>query len=165
MGASLGGGDDDEGIVAINITPFVDIILVVLIIFMVTTTTIVNRSIKMTLPEAATGESVDQKETISLAIQMDAQRQLSLDGEPITWEALRARVRAEKARSTETDSEVMCLIGADTAVPHGEVVKIIDLVRQEGIAKFAINIDPQPLPPEAAGAAGPSSAAPSGPPG
>ena len=56
MAAKLG-GDDDEGIVDINITPFVDIILVVLIIFMVTATYIVEESIKVNLPEAATGEA------------------------------------------------------------------------------------------------------------
>ncbi len=152
MGASLG-GDDDDAIVNINITPFVDIILVVLIIFMVTTSTIVKRSIKMELPEAATGESVDQ--TTSLAIQMDASRQLTLDGEPIDWARLRDTVRSERKRTKDAGTDLICLIGADKSVPHGEVVKIIDLVRQEGVAKFAINIDPAPLPPEAPGAVDP----------
>ena len=77
MAAKLG-GDDDEGIVDINITPFVDIILVVLIIFMVTATYIVEESIKVNLPEAATGEAT---EDISLAISMDAAKQMYLDGE------------------------------------------------------------------------------------
>ena len=53
------GGDDDEGIVDINITPFVDIILVVLIIFMVTATYIVEESIKVNLPVVATGEATE----------------------------------------------------------------------------------------------------------
>ena len=56
MGSKLGGSADDDVIADINITPFVDIILVVLIIFMVTATTIVNSSIKVNLPEAATGD-------------------------------------------------------------------------------------------------------------
>ena len=139
MGASLG-GDDDDAIVNINITPFVDIILVVLIIFMVTTTTIVKQSIKVELPEAATGESTG--ETTSLAIQMQSDRTLTLDGDVITWDGLRSRVRAERQRTKADNSDLICLIGADKAVPHGEVVKIIDLVRQEGVAKFAINIEP-----------------------
>jgi len=146
MGASLG-GDDEDAIVDINITPFVDIILVVLIIFMVTTTTIVERSIKVELPEASTGESVEQD--TSIAIQMLADRSLTLDGAPITWEKLRAYVRSERARTKAAGTELICLIGADTVVPHGEVVKIIDLVRQEGVVKFAININPVPRPDEA----------------
>ncbi len=146
MGASLG-GEDDDAIVNINITPFVDIILVVLIIFMVTTTTIVERSIKVELPDAATGEAVSKD--VSIAIQMLADRTLTLDGAPVTWEGLRAYVRSERARTQTEGGELICLIGADKAVPHGEVVQIIDLVRQEGVVKFAINIQPVPRPDEA----------------
>ena len=146
MGASLG-GDDDDAIVSINITPFVDIILVVLIIFMVTTTTIVERSIKVELPEASTGESVNKD--VSVAIQMLADRSLTLDGAPITWDNLRAFIRSERAKTKADGAELICLIGADKVVPHGEVVQIIDLVRQEGVTKFAININPVPRPDEA----------------
>ena len=139
MAAKLSGGDEDA-IVDINITPFVDIILVVLIIFMVTATAIVKQSIKVNLPEAATGESTEDS---SLAIMLDAQGQLTLDGEPITEEALRTFIQAEKKAAEANGSNLVCLIGADHSVSHGEVVKVIDLVKQEGVAKFAINIDPQ----------------------
>ena len=78
MAAKLG-GDDNDAIVDINITPFVDIILVVLIIFMVTAVDIVKQSIKVNLPEASTGESTEDS---SLAITMDKDKQLMLNGEP-----------------------------------------------------------------------------------
>ena len=148
MGASLGGGDDDEGIVGINITPFVDIILVVLIIFMVTTSYIGKKSIKFELPEAATGEAVSADQT--LAIQLDAAGALSVEDEPSSLDGLRSRVRNAKAEATPAGGSVICLIGADKATAHGKVVEVIDLVRQEGVAKFAINIDPVAPPPAAA---------------
>ena len=144
MASRLGGGDDDA-ITDINITPFVDIILVVLIIFMVTTTYIVKQGIKVNLPDAATGEAT---ESTSLGVSLATDGTLYLDGEPITEEALRARIREEHAKK----ADVVCLIAADRDVRHGEVVELIDLVKQEGVAKFAINIDPEALPPEAAGA-------------
>lgn len=133
--ASKLGGDQDDIIADINITPFVDIVLVVLIIFMVTATYIVKQSIKVTLPEAATGEST---ETTSLGLMLDKDGGLFLDGEPITPEALRAFIQAEKAKNTD----LVCLIAADLATPHGKVIGLIDLVKQEGVVKFAINIDP-----------------------
>jgi len=145
MAAKLG-GDDDDAIVDINITPFVDIILVVLIIFMVTTSYIVKQSIKVNLPEAASGESTEDS---SLGIAIDADKNLLLNGEPTTEEDLRIFIRAEKARMQAEGADVVCLIAADHTVPHGEVVGVIDLVKQEGVAKFAINIDPVPLPAEA----------------
>lgn len=142
MGASFGGDDDDEGIVSINITPFVDIILVVLIIFMVTTSYIVRQSIKVNLPDAATGEHT---ETTTLALMIDETGQLFVDGEPFEKGELRGSIRTLR----QTESEIICLIGADKTTPHGDVVALIDLVKQEGVSKFAINIDPVARPPEA----------------
>ena len=137
MGVKLAGGDD--GINDINITPFVDIILVVLIIFMVTATYIVAPSIKVSLPDAATGEAGEES---SLGLTMAKTGELYLNGEVVTEERLRQVIRNEKAR----DKDVVCLIAADHEVSHGEVVGLIDLVRQEGVARFAINIQPTESP-------------------
>lgn len=133
MGSRLGGHDDDV-IADINITPFVDIILVVLIIFMVTATKIVESSIKVNLPEAASGEAT---ESTSIGITLTADGGLLLDGEPTDAEGIAARLKAAKAES----EEVVCLIAADKSVAHGRVVWVIDLVKSNGVAKFAINID------------------------
>lgn len=135
MAAKLGGGDS-EPIVDINITPLVDIILVVLIIFMVTATTdIFTPSIKVNLPEAATGEAT---EVTSLGLQLTSDGGLHLDGDLIDEAGLRTTIQSAIAK----DEEVTCLIAADTDVPHGRVVWLLDVVKQEGVAKFAINIDP-----------------------
>ena len=71
--------------------------------------------------------------------------QMFLDGEPVTEAALRTAIRQFK----QTETDLVCLIGADETTPHGDVVGLIDLVKQEGVAKFAINIDPVEPPPEA----------------
>ncbi len=131
MGAKFDGGDDI--IADINITPFVDIILVVLIIFMVTAATITKNAIPVTLPDAATGEAT---ETTSIGITLLKDGSLLLDGEPVTTEQLQAKLDAAKA-----NGEVVCLISADKMVAHGRVVWLIDLIRSRGISKFAINID------------------------
>ena len=133
MGASFG-GDDDDVIADINITPFVDIILVVLIIFMVTATTIAKSSIKVNLPEAATGETT---ESTSLGITLLSDGGLMLDGEPITSEQLTLAVE----RALQEEDDVVCLIAADRDVQHGRVVWAIDLIKSLGVSKFAINID------------------------
>lgn len=142
MGSRLSSGDDDV-IADINITPFVDIILVVLIIFMVTATKIVKQSIKVELPEAAAGEGTE--DSIGLTLGKDGE--LLLDGEPSDAEGVRARIRASKAEG----KDVVVLISADKAVAHGRVVWALDLVKGEGVGKFAINIDKtQAIPPDPA---------------
>ena len=131
---SGGGEGDDEMISGINVTPLVDITLVLLIIFMVTASYIVKESIQIDLPRAAhAGESVGT----TLAVVLTAQGDISLDGVMRTEEELRARTREAVARSKDTRA----VISADRRSFHGAVVRIIDLVKGEGVSKFAINIE------------------------
>lgn len=126
--------DDDETIISdINVTPFVDVTLVLLIIFMVTATYIVAQSIPLDLPEAATGEDVVT--TLALTITKDGQ--LYVDGKKSSDAKLETLIR----KTQEENDDVRVVIAADTKVVHGKVVHIMDLVRQLGISKFAINID------------------------
>ncbi|MFZ5477139.1 MAG: ExbD/TolR family protein [Myxococcota bacterium] len=129
------GGHGDEPVTDINVVPLVDIILVVLIIFMVTATRLDDLGIKVQLPEASTGEATDNS---SLGITVTNDGQLLLDGEIVTETQLRARVREERAKN----KDVVCLIAGDKDAKHGDVTHVIDLVKQEGVLKFAINIEP-----------------------
>ena len=114
-------------------TPLVDITLVLLIIFMVTASYIVKEAIEVDLPRAASGgETVGP----TLAFAIDRSGALFLDGQPVSREAARAAVRAAVRKSPEARA----LIGADRMVAHGEVVSLIDLVKTEGLSKFAIQI-------------------------
>jgi biopolymer transport protein ExbD len=126
--------DDEEMISGINVTPLVDITLVLLIIFMVTATYIVKQTIEVELPRAATGgETVGT----TLTLVLDKEGKLYLDGAPTTPDAARAAVRAAVA----ADKDAKAIIGADRSVSHGQVVELIDLVKGEGLTKFAINVE------------------------
>ncbi len=132
------GGDDDEIIFAINVTPLVDVVLVLLIILMVTATAIVSKTIPVELPEAA--GPTDAVPT-TLAVSIDAEGALFLDAQPIDEEGLRRRIRAAR----ENDEDLRAVIAADGRINHARVVQIIDLLRQERVTKFAINVRPSDL--------------------
>ncbi len=124
----------DDMIAAINVTPLVDITLVLLIIFMVTATYVVREAIEVDLPRAASGgETVEP----TLAFALDREGKLFLDGAPATLDTARDAVRAALARSREARA----LISADRAVSHGRVIEVIDLVKQEGLTRFAIDVE------------------------
>ncbi len=126
--------DDEEMIAGINVTPLVDITLVLLIIFMVTATYIVKETIEVELPRAASGgETVGT----TLTLVLDKDGKLFLDGAETTPDQARAAVRAAVAK----DKEAKAIIGADRSVSHGQVVEVIDLVKTEGLTKFAIHIE------------------------
>ena len=128
--------DDDDEITGINVTPLVDIMLVLLIIFMVASNYIVKEAIEVNLPKAATGEEVNsEQKSIALILKKDGR--LFLNGELSTKEKVG---EASKLLSKEKNAQAM--IAADRGVPHGEVVKLIDLIRVNGLTSFAINIDP-----------------------
>jgi biopolymer transport protein ExbD len=128
--------DDDSGrmITEINVTPLVDITLVLLIIFMVTTTYIVNPSIKVDLPKAASGS--DQART-TLALTLTKDGQLYLNGD----RSDEATVLKQITQELPKNPDLQAIIAADKIVPHGSVVHIIDFVKRAGVRKFAINVD------------------------
>lgn len=135
----MGGGsqDDDELITAINVTPLVDIVLVLLIILMVTASYIVSKAIPMELPSGATGEGIPT----TLAVSVDKDGNIFLDASPVAEDALRTKIR----EAFQRDRETRAVIAADGRTSHARVVRVIDLLRQEGISKFAINVRPEDL--------------------
>ena len=131
---SGGGEGDDEMITGINVTPLVDVVLVLLIIFMVTATYIVREAIEVDLPRAANaGESTGTTQSVILTKEGD----IYLDGVKRNEDELRARTR----EAVQKDKDTRAIISADKGSLHGAVVRLIDVVKGEGVSKFAINIE------------------------
>ena len=126
--------DSDEEITTINVTPLVDVVLVLLIIFMVTANFIVRETMEVDLPRAANaGETVQGL----VAVVMDRQGRLYLDGEEVSEVQLRAKV----AESVRREPQTRAILSADQALPYGEVMHLIDVVKGEGVSRFALNIE------------------------
>ena len=138
-GAGGYGNDDDSGrmIVDINVTPLVDITLVLLIIFMVTASLIVNPAIKVDLPKAASGTE-QTRTTLGLTLAKDGA--LYLNGQRSNDDGVVRFIGSELPKNPE----LQAIIGADRAVPHGDVVHLIDLVKRSGVHRFAISTDREP---------------------
>ena len=138
--------EDEEGLLAsINIIPFVDIVLVLLIIFMLTSAAIVRSSLKVELPKAASGGSRVET-TLNLVYAKDDK--LMVNGQLVpSLEAAGAIVR----RAASADPKTQAVIAADKGVPYGRVVELIDLVKANGIATFALDVERGPAPAPAAG--------------
>ena len=137
-GSAYKGGDDDEAITEINVTPFVDIVLVLLIVFMVTAKLIVARGIDIDKPKAASGGDVQS----TLRVSIDAQGVLFVNGDRYdTDDAAVARIR-EVAKTTDKPKAI---IAGDRNGAYGGVMRAIDLVQQAGITAIALeNERPRP---------------------
>lgn len=131
-----GGDTDDTGMISqINVTPLVDITLVLLIIFMVTAKMIVSNSLLLDLPQAAKGETIQEIFTI----EVDAKGLMRVDGEAIGKDSEVVNL-AKKA--LKKNKNLRAVIRADKSVSHGQVVRMLDLLKQAGVAKIAIGVTP-----------------------
>jgi len=134
--------DDSDEITGINVTPLVDVMLVLLIIFMVTANYINQRSIAVKLPKAETGASAVESKNISFTI--DAAGAVYIDGELTQWKDVTGKI---KQSIEKNGSSLQAIITADEKTSHGDVVKLIDMVRKNGISDFALNVDSVPAAP------------------
>jgi biopolymer transport protein ExbD len=127
----------DESITGINVTPLVDVVLVLLVVLMVTATYLASRAIPVDLPTGKTGEATTAPFTVSLT----KAGSLYVDGVPFNEQQLREKLQSAR----RADPELRAVIAADGAVPHRRVIGIIDLLRQEHVERFAINVDADDL--------------------
>lgn len=119
---------------AINVTPLVDVTLILLIIMMVSSIYIVSQTLKVDLPRAKTSDGPAES-PLTLTIQRDGS--LLWNKVAIVEGALETELKAASGKNKDAN----VVITADRDVPHGTVVKFIDLARVSGIRKFAINVE------------------------
>jgi biopolymer transport protein ExbD len=134
-----GGGQDssDDAITGINVTPLVDITLVLLIIFMVTAKIIVSQSVPLDLPKASSG--VEVQVVFSVVLAADGSTQV--DSRPVpNDDAIFPMAREAHAKN----ADLRAVIKADSAVPHGRVIHVLDILKQAGVAKIAFGVTPVP---------------------
>jgi len=122
------------GIVGINVTPMVDVVLVLLIIMMVSATYIVSQSLKVELPKTASSDDTVSK---TYVVTVTKEGNYYYNDKPITRDGLAKEFRGALAAT----KDVNLVITADEDAHHGKVVGVIDLAKVEGITKFAINVE------------------------
>ncbi|MFT3769801.1 MAG: biopolymer transporter ExbD [Minicystis sp.] len=147
-------GDEDGMVQGINVTPLVDITLVLLIIFMVTAKLIVSQSLPLDLPKAANGQDVQMQQ---FGVEIHSTGELLVNGNKLANDdAIMPLAKEQLAKSPD----LRAVIRADTTVQHGRVIRVLDLLKQAGVAKIAFGVSP--IPPEAgavpAGGAAPAPA-------
>ena len=134
--ASASGDDGDGGLISgINVTPLVDICLVLLIIMMVTARVIVSQSVPLDLPKAAKGS----EQQVVFGVDLAPNGDVFVDGKKI--DAIEKVLPLAK-EALSKNPEIRVNIRADSTVQHGRVMRVVDLLKQAGIARIAFGITP-----------------------
>lgn len=135
MAANLPSSTEEDSLISeINVTPFVDVVLVLLVIFIVTAPALVKDTLGIKLPKAA---SADGSSIETLGIAVTRQGQILLNGTMVTEEAVSAAVKT----ALEKNPDAQAIIAADGEARHADVVRAIDLLKRSGMNRFALQIE------------------------
>jgi len=127
-------GRTQTSLADINVTPFVDVVLVLLIIFMLTAP-ILQSGIEVNVPKTRTVKEITEER---LVITIDRSQRVYLGNEPININQIGARLRA-KLRDPGRQS---IFLRADQNVPFGAFATVMDAVKQAGISNVSIVTEP-----------------------
>jgi len=124
----------------INVTPFVDVMLVLLIIFMVTAP-MMMQGVDVNLPQTETQAISSEEER--LVISITAKREIFLNEYKISLDSLQRKLQA----IFQNRSDRAVFLRADQNLPYGFVVEVMAAVRQSGIKRLGMVTEPlQELP-------------------
>lgn len=132
--AGMSNSSDEDMITGINVTPLVDVVLVLLVIFMITAPAIYQSAIKVELPKAVSGEKTEH---ITLRFTLMKDGKIVLGKDETTLEKIPELVKS----AIEKDPTANAVLFADAGVSHGQVMKVLDQIKANGIAKFALGVD------------------------
>jgi biopolymer transport protein ExbD len=124
-------GDDLEETHEINVTPFIDVILVLLIIFMVAAP-LATVDVNIDLPGSTAKPAPRPEQPLFLTLKDDLS--LALGNDTIAREGFAATLDGKTGR----DKETRIFLRADKAVDYGELMEVMNLLRAAGYLKIAL---------------------------
>ena len=115
----------------INVTPFVDVMLVLLIVFMVTAP-LLTVGIPVDLPKVKASALTDQKDPLEITVKIGGE--IYLGESEVEVENLIPRLNA----ITELNKEARIYVRGDRVVAYGRIMEIMSLVNSAGYIKVAL---------------------------
>jgi biopolymer transport protein ExbD len=147
VAGSWNGGGEDELIGGVNVTPIVDVCLTLLVVFIVTASQVVNRSMPVNLPKAASAES-SPPSIINVAIARDGA--VFVNGAAGNLADIPAAVEAARARAVQAGAgpelKLAGFVSADVDAPYGKFAEAVDRLRLAGVTDIALDTQPAAAP-------------------
>jgi len=133
---AMGGRDDNRRIMAeINVTPLVDVMLVLLVIFMVTAP-MMQQGVQVNLPKADAKAMTQPEETVMVSI--NGSGKIFVNKDQVAPGELRDRLSTLFVSRAKKE----VFLKADSAVPYGDVVRIMADIKGAGIERLGMVTEP-----------------------
>jgi len=121
-------------ITEINMTPFVDIVLVILIIFLLTATVLLPRTFSIALPKASQAEKMEKAPII---ISLNEEGKIAINGVRLAQDGDFDRIFCEQMQGKEPQA----VIAADKQVRHGRLMEVIDHLKRLQVQRIGIEVE------------------------
>ena len=115
----------------INVTPLVDVMLVLLVIFMVTAP-MMQQGVQVNLPKAETKSLAPKEDTVVVSIEKSGRT--SINSSEVPGDQLQDKLNSMLAGRAKRE----VFLKADSAVPYGEVVKVMAQIKGAGVERLGM---------------------------
>lgn len=124
--------DSENELSEINVTPFIDVMLVLLIIFMVVTP-IVTSSVKVELPKAVSEQKADVNKPLIISI--NEKNEIYFGTELVSADTIGATIQEK----TGDNKDSVVFFHVDKSVPYEILITTVEQVKQSGYSKIAFS--------------------------
>ncbi len=143
MGMQTNNGGGRSVLSEINVTPFVDVMLVLLVIFMVTTP-ILYQGVDVDLPKTDSQPIPSLDRERKVVVTLNSAGEIFIDKELFSLSELRIEIRTLMSEQGKELREEEVFLRADTNVPYGSVVEVMSEIRNAGVTKLGLITEPVP---------------------
>ncbi len=123
--------------VGVNLTPLIDVVFLLLIFFMVSTTFTRETQLKIDLPQARSGETVDSAAPQQIEVTISATGETAINDKVLIDPSLE-KLMAALQRESAGDNNLPVIITADAQTPHQAVITAMDAAGQLGFGRLRL---------------------------
>ena len=135
IGSSNGG--NRKFLSEINVTPFVDVMLVLLVIFMVTTP-ILYQGVDVNLPKVSSKPIPSIQSDKKVVVTIDNKGDLYIEKTQYSLSELKLKVRSLILEGGKNLKQEQVFLRADSDVPYGTVIKVMSEIQKAGVDNLGL---------------------------
>ncbi len=127
----------------INVTPFVDVMLVLLVIFMVTAP-ILYQGIDVNLPETSSKQIPSSQTDKNVIVTINRRGEIFIEKKKYDLSEVKLKIRGEISNGLKQSNNSQIFIRADSSVPYGKVIGVMNEIKKSGVKNLALITEPEP---------------------
>ncbi|MFN3581983.1 MAG: ExbD/TolR family protein, partial [Pseudomonas sp.] len=120
---------------SVNLTPLIDVVFLLLIFFMVSTTFTRETQLKLDLPQAASGEQVEDSDIQQIELVISASGEVAINDKALLAPGVDT-IKTALRRESGGDISLPVIITADAQTPHQSVIMVMDAAGQLGFTRL-----------------------------